>query len=169
MNLTKRRYQTEEDYWRIRNFLRQVLLLNGRRQFGWHVARLEYWRWHLIDNCQICDPLESVIFIWETEEGDIAAVLHAQSRGEAFLQVDPRLRTPALEEEMLDVAEQHLVHPERQKLWVLAHAHDELRQNLLTRRGFTKVVRPDAVEHQHRRSLDAPIPEVQLVPGYTCL
>ena len=167
MQLSKRRYRNEEDYWRIRNFLRRVHLLNGRRQFSWHVARLDYWRWHLIDNCQICEPLESVIYLWETGEGQIASVLHAQSRGEAFLQVDPRLRTPELEEEMLEVAEEHFVHPEKQKLWVLAHAGDELRQSLLTRRGFTKVVRPNAVEHQHRRSLDGPVPEVQATPGYT--
>jgi mycothiol synthase len=167
VKLTMRRYQNEEDYWRIRSFLRQVFLLNGRRQYSWHVARLDYWRWHLIDNCQICDPLESVIFMWETEDSEIAAVLNAQSRGEAYLQVDPRLRTSELEEQMLDVAEQHLFHPEKQKLWVLAHADDDLRQGLLTRRGFTKVVRPNAVEHQHRRSLDGPIPEAQPAPGYT--
>jgi ribosomal protein S18 acetylase RimI-like enzyme len=167
VNLTMRRYRNEEDYWQMRNFLRRVHLLNDRRQFSWHVARLDYWRWHLINNCQICDPLESVIFLWETEEGGFGSVLHAQSRGEAFLQVDPRLRTRELEEEMLDVAEEHFVHPERQKLWVLAHAHDDLRRDLLTRRGFTKVVRPNAVEHQHRRLLGAPIPEVQPVPGYS--
>jgi mycothiol synthase len=167
VTLTRRRYRNEEDYWRIRSFLRQVLLLNSRRQFGWHVGRLDYWRWHLIDTCQIGDPIESGIFIWETDDGEIAAVLHPESRGEAFLQVDPRLRTRALEEEMLDVAEQHLAHPEVRKLWVLAHAHDELRQEILARRGFTRVVRPEAVEHQHRRLLDGPPPESQPAPGYT--
>jgi mycothiol synthase len=164
--LTMRRYREEEDYWRIRNFLRQVFLLNGRRLFSWPVARLDYWRWHLIDNCQICDPVESVIFIWETEDGKIAAVLNPESRGEAFLQVDPRLRTPELEEEILDVAEQHLVHPQRKLLWVLAHTDDDLRQEILSRRGFSKVVRPEVVEFQHRRSLEAPIPQPQPVPGY---
>jgi mycothiol synthase len=37
MQLTMRVYQTEDDYWRIREFLRQVLLLNGRRELSWHV------------------------------------------------------------------------------------------------------------------------------------
>lgn len=167
MKLTMRRYRDEEDYWRIRNFLRQVFLLNGRREFSWHVARLDYWRWHLVENCQICAPIESVIFIWEKNDGQIGAVLHPESTGEGFLQIDPRLRTPALEEEMLDVAEQRLVHPERELLWVLADAQDELRQNILVRRGFTRVERPNAVENQHRRSLDAPIPEAPPAPGYT--
>jgi mycothiol synthase len=166
-NLTMRRYRDEEDYWRIRNFLRQVFLLNGLHQYSWPVGRLDYWRWHGIENCDACDSIASVIFIWETEDGEIAAVLHPESRGEVFLQVDPRLRTPELEEEMLDVAEEHLVHPERKRLWAFAHTDDDLRQEVLTRRGFTKVTRPQAVEHQHRRWLDGPIPAVQPPPGYT--
>jgi len=166
-NLTMRRYRNEEDYWRIRGFLRRVFLLNGRRLYSWSVDHLDYWRWHGIDTCQSCDPIESVIFIWETGSGEIAAVLNPESRGEAHLQVDPRLRTLVLEEEMLEVAELHLVHPERKKLWVFPHADDGLRQEILLRRGFSKVVRPGAVVKQHRRSLDGPIPDVRSVPGYT--
>ena len=40
MAITHRRYQTEEDYWRMRAFLRGVMLLNGLRETAWHVARL---------------------------------------------------------------------------------------------------------------------------------
>jgi hypothetical protein len=47
-----RRYHNEDDYWQIRDFLRRVLQLNGHRQFSWPVARLDYWRWHLIENCR---------------------------------------------------------------------------------------------------------------------
>jgi len=47
---TFRPYQTEDDYWRIRSFLREVFLFNGRREHSWHVARLDYWRWHLVVN-----------------------------------------------------------------------------------------------------------------------
>ena len=165
--LTMRRYRNEDDYWRIRSFLREVFLLNGYRQHSWPVGRLDYWRWHGVENCGGCGPVESVVFVWETEDGEIAAVLNPESYGEGFLQVDPRLRTRALEEEMLDVAEQHLVHPQRKKLWVVAHSDDDLRQEILSRRGFTKIMRPQATEHQHRRWLDGPIPEVQVAPGYT--
>jgi hypothetical protein len=38
-------YKSDEDYWRIRGFLRQVMVLNQRRELGWHVARLDYWWW----------------------------------------------------------------------------------------------------------------------------
>ena len=34
MKPTMRLYQTEEDWWRIREFLRQVFLLNGRRELS---------------------------------------------------------------------------------------------------------------------------------------
>ena len=163
MQLTMRAYQTEEDYWRIREFLREVFLLNDRREFCWHVARLDYWRWHLIETCQVCNPIESVIFIWETEEKWIGAVLHPESRGEAFLQVHPAWRTPELLQEMLDFAERHLVHPQR-KLWVLADSQDEPLGTILVRRGYIKRGRP---EYQWRRDLDAPIPDVPVAPGYT--
>lgn len=50
MKLTLRSYQTEDDFWRMRDFLREVFLLNDRRMFSWPVARLDYWRWHEILN-----------------------------------------------------------------------------------------------------------------------
>ena len=50
MKLTLRTYQFEDDYWRIRNFLREVFMLNDRRMLSWPVARLDYWRWHGIMN-----------------------------------------------------------------------------------------------------------------------
>ncbi len=35
-----RSFQTEEDYWRIRQFLRQVSLLNECHDFSWSLLRL---------------------------------------------------------------------------------------------------------------------------------
>ncbi len=34
-----RPFWTENDYWAIRNFLREVFLLNGRREHSWHSVR----------------------------------------------------------------------------------------------------------------------------------
>ncbi len=50
MELTRRLYHGEDDYWRIRAFLREVLLRNGLRELSWHVAEFDYWRWHLVAN-----------------------------------------------------------------------------------------------------------------------
>ena len=50
MTISMRPCHSEDDYWRIRAFLRQVMLLNGVRENSWHVARLDYWRWHVALN-----------------------------------------------------------------------------------------------------------------------
>ena len=166
MKLTRRKYQDENDDWRIRGFLREVFQLNGLRQWSWHVAKFDYWRWHLLENCRSCDPLEDVVHIWETD-GRIAGVMHPESRGEAFQQIHPGLRTPELEEEMLEVAEQQMAHPEWRVVWAFADSQDEMRQGILARRGYVKVKRPHAVECQHHCRLDAAIGKVELEAGYT--
>jgi mycothiol synthase len=161
-----RLYRTEDDWWRIREFLRRVFLLNGRRELSWHVARLDYWRWHGIANMGH-GKLESDIFIWETTDGQIAAVLNREEPGNAFFQVHPDMCTPELEDEMIGVAEKHLASLRadgKRGLSVWADTCDDLRYAILTRRGYVK---RDATEHQWRRTLDVPIPDVPIAVGYT--
>ena len=61
MEFRSRPYQTEDDFWRMREFLRQVFLLNNRLMRSWHVARLDYARWHTCLNCAKV-PLEEVVY-----------------------------------------------------------------------------------------------------------
>ena len=166
MKLTMRMYRDEDDYRRIREFLRQVLRLNDRRELSWQVYRFDYWRWHGTENMGH-GRMEEDVFIWETADGRIAAVLNPEGKGQAFLQVHPGLRTAELEEEMLVVAEKHLAitGPNgRRKLRVWAHEHDGLRQDILKRRGYTKGGEP---EYQRRRPLTMPIPDAPVAAGYT--
>ncbi len=166
MPLIMRRYQHEEDYWRIREFLRQVFLLNCRRELSWQPYRFDYWRWHGIENMGH-GRLEEDVFLWETADGHLAAVLNREGPGQVFLQVHPSARTADLEEEMIAVAEEHLVttSPDGQReLFVWTHERNDMCQGILKRRGYAKDGWP---ERQRRRSLDAPIPEVQPPPGYT--
>jgi mycothiol synthase len=160
-----RRYGDEEDYWRIRGFLREVMLLNSRRERSWHVCRFDYWRWHGVENLgHGC--LEEDVFIWEKSDGEIAAVLNREGPGNAFLQVHPGTRTPKLEEKMITVAEEHLAHPDedgRRRLTVWADEDDELRRDTLRRRGYAVNGVP---EYKRRRQLSAPIPEAPLAEGY---
>lgn len=161
-----RRYRDEEDYWRIREFLRQVFLLNGRRELSWQAYRFDYWRWH--GTLNLGDgTLEKDVFLWEEPDGRIAAVLNRESAGVAFLQVHPALRTAALEEEMIDVAEEHLT-VERPaappRPWVLAAADDDLRRGILARRGYTRRVYSEC---HHCRPLSAELPDAPLPQGYT--
>jgi mycothiol synthase len=165
MQPSMRLYQTEGDYWRIRNFLSEVFLLNGRREHSWHVARLDYWRWHLLLNLQVCDHLDKVVTIWEID-GKVAAVLHPVDWNEARLHVHPSFRTPALEDAMLSRAEESL--PDRsldgkRTLYVPVFSTDTARQEVLARRGYA---RQNGRVHHWSRDLDAPLPEVPAAPGY---
>ena len=166
MKLTMRPYQTEDDYWRIRAFLREVMLLNDVREKSWPVARLDYWRWHVALNCEERESIAEVVFLWETADGRLAAVLNPEGTGEAHLQVHPGLRTREMEDEMLVTAEAHLAAQRdgRRVLVVWADDQDEQRLDLLRRRGYNK---GKWVESQWRRDLDAPIPDAPIPPGYT--
>ena len=167
MNINIRQYQTEDDFWRIRSFLRDVFILNDRRMLSWPVARLDYWRWHGIMNLNQ-GRLEEHVFLWETEAGNIAAVLNCEEIGQAFLQIHPAFKTEDLEEQMISLAEEHLRAPSRRGglvLWVWSDAGDSQRQAILARRGFTHIA--DADEHQWRRSLEQPITENLVRDAYT--
>ncbi len=107
MKPTFRPYQAEDDFWRMREFLRQVFLLNSRLERSWHVSRLDYARWHTSVNCAKV-RLEDVAFLWEAGGKLVAFLMPDGGPGEAHLCVHPGLRTLELEEEMLTVAEERL-------------------------------------------------------------
>ncbi len=167
MTLTLRPYQHEDDYWRIRVFLREIGLLDNRHEITWQVARLDYWRWHVIANCEPSISLEDQTFLWETNGGQLAAVLNLEGRGDAHCQVHPAYRTPDQYAAMLAVAEQHLaIHTDdgRSRLTPWAHAHNTVLQSVLAAHGYTK---GDWPEHKRTRVLNGPITVAQPAPGYT--
>jgi mycothiol synthase len=166
MKLTVRTYGAENDYWRVRGFLREVFRINDPRELSWQAYRFDYWRWHGVENMGH-GPLETRVFIWETEDGRIAGVLNPERKQDACMQVHPDLRTSALEEEMLSVAEKHLGWPNaegRNRVQVWAHSEDDLRQRILVHRGYVKGEQP---EYQRRRSMSVPVPDVPVAAGYT--
>ncbi len=149
----------------MRAFLREVFRLNNCIERSWHVARLEYARWHMLINCAHVG-LEDIAFLWEADGELIGFVMPDGGPGEAHLCVNPTVRTGELEQEMLDVAEEHLSvnGPDgRRQLTVWAPEPDELRKGLLVRRGYSKT---DGAETNWRRDLRAPIPDVPVPPGY---
>ncbi len=169
MNLKKRNYQNSEDYWCIREFLRRVMLLNGRRELGWHVARWDYWWWFANADLEKI-PLEDHVFLWETDTGQIVAVLNPEGHGQVYLQVDPTFCSPELDEEMITIAEERLAvtaEDGRKCLQIFVDSQDLPRHTILSRHGFRRVERPEEQETQHRRSLEAPLPPVPPTPGYT--
>ncbi len=166
MKLSKRMYQTEDDYWRLRAFLREVFLLNNCHDLNWQVARLDYWRCFInehIDHFR----LNKAICLWETEQRRIAAFVIPDGRGSVYLQVHPSFRTPELETEMLQAAEIHLAEPDaegQQQVTVWAHRTDALRIQVLQERGYQ---RGDWPEYQFRHRLEDTIPDVHPPPGYS--
>lgn len=166
MKLIIRRINSE-DYWRIREFLRQVILLRGKQDTCWHVARFDYWRWHGLENLQDFPSLESCTFIWETRDSQIAAVLNPEEKGDAFLQVHPDCHSREQLEEMVMVAEEQLAvdnpHGGR-KLKVWCNEHDAILQEVLVSRGYT---RAGGLEYQRWRVINENILQAGVAPGYT--
>lgn len=155
MPFTLRACTHEDDFWRIRNFLRDVFLRNDRLEHSWHVARLDYWRWHIIGTCQATPPFQQVTFAWETPAGELAAVLHPLGGGEIRVHVHPAFRSAGLEAEILTYAWEHLAEPTDAGPYLLApvRQNDTLRQEVLTRLGFSR--RP-GWNHHYWRDLPAP-------------
>ncbi|WP_129628404.1 GNAT family N-acetyltransferase [Candidatus Oscillochloris fontis] len=166
MKLTQRKYQSDRDYWNIRTFLREVLLANDRREIGWPLYRWDYWRWHINENI-LKFNLSAAVFMWEAADGRLAAVLHPDGAGEAFLQVHPAFHCLELEVAMLSAAETQFATTQAngsQRLVVWAHEYDHVRQDVLKRRGYTKGKPP---EYQRRREMSQPLPAVPTPAGYS--
>ena len=161
-----RRYYNEKDYGRLRDFFRQVFLINQRLEHSWHVARLDYWRWHLVLNCQICEPMEKSLTIWESEDQQIAGVLLPVGQGEIRLHVHPHMRSAELEREMLQEAERYLpalLESGAGMLYLPVFSDDVMRQEILAQQGYLKV---EGLAHHWWRDLDHPIPEMTPPAGY---
>jgi ribosomal protein S18 acetylase RimI-like enzyme len=166
MKLNMRKYRCEEDNECIRQFLRDVFLSNYRREYSWPLYRWDYWRWHVNANIFKFN-LEAAVFLWETPDGKLAAVLNPEGTGEAFLQIHPDFRSPELEVSMMSVAETQFATTRpggKQHLRLWAHANDTLRRDILQKRGYSLQGNP---EFQRRRSMEIPISAVPLTEGYT--
>ncbi len=166
MEIKYRTYQSEDDFWRMRAFLREVFVLNDFRERAWHVARLEYARWHTVLNCANL-TLHDVAHLWEADGKLIAIAMPDGGLDEAHFMIHPQYDSRVLEEEMLAVAEEKLSIKKdngEQLLAVWAMEDDHLRREMLADHGYE---RKGWVETQHRRDLTLPIPEVEGPEGYT--
>jgi GNAT superfamily N-acetyltransferase len=166
MKASMRTYRDENDYWKVRQFLRDVFLLNSRREMSWQAYRFDYCRWHVWANITHY-RIEDVLFIWERPDGGIVGVLNPEGRNGVFLHVHPELRTPGLEAEMITVAEESLALPSSdgpRTLCIWANEHDEVRKETLVHWGYT---RGDKPEYQRRRDMSEPIAGVRMARGYT--
>jgi ribosomal protein S18 acetylase RimI-like enzyme len=109
--------------------------------------------------------MKKLTFIWETPKGQIAGVLHPEDMGQAFLQINPKFRTAALEKEMLSQAEKSLSIQKEgdNELTIWALDRDNLRQDQLRQRGYRK---GGARDYQWYQTLERDIPAVLLPAGF---
>ena len=166
MKLVRRKYHSDEDYWRIRQFLREIYLINGRHEYSWPLYRWDYWRWHVNENIFQFN-LEAAIFLWESGDGQIVALLNPDGPGEAFLNVHPNQISPELEVEMMSLAETHFAVTQAdgsQRLCIWSPEEYAMRRNILKRRGY---ICEETTEAQRRRSMSEPIESAPLADGYT--
>jgi GNAT superfamily N-acetyltransferase len=161
-----RQYAGDEDYPRLREFLGEVLLANGLREYSWHVARLDYYKWHGIVNCH--DPGLENARIWEAD-GKIVSFVLLEGKINAFIQIHPdRMRTD-LYGEMLAVAETDLSGiggDGRRKIYVWADSKDDVAHGFLKQRGYVKYTEPHTAGRQGRQDLDRGIPEPAVPEGF---
>lgn len=163
--MNSQKYRDENDQQRIREFLQDVYLKNGRRENSWPLYRWDYWLWHINANIFHFD-LSAAIFLWMDDTDRLLGVLNPDNPGEAFLQVDPDQRSIEMEVAMMSKAETQYAVTQadgRQRLTIWCPAGDGLRQDILTRRGY---VRRDGAEYQRCRLSAQPVPEAPMALGY---
>jgi len=172
MKLILRNYQAEEDYWRIREFLREVSLQNDRHDFAWCLLRWDYWRWHVNENIFHFD-LQEVVTLWEAN-GQIVAMVNPDGKGEAFFQVHPAFRDDVSMSAMLNAAEEKLPkinNDGKKELTVWVNAADDSTKELFAERGYARS--KFSAEHMRRRFISQPtsspcgIPASVPPSGYT--
>lgn len=166
MKLTARACTTEADFWNARNFLREVFLLNGRLEHGWHVARLDYWHWHYIRTCNLLASVEAGMALWKIADGRIIAALNHLGGSELRLHVHPHFRSAELESEMLAYAENKFyatTEDGRRFVYVPIFEDDTVRQEIASSRGYRQQA---GWGHHYRRNLNSTIPDAPAPPGY---
>ena len=167
MTLHLRPYRDDEDYWRIRAFLRETFLLNGLRKQNWTPLRYDYWHQFVNQDLNQCLPQECV-FLWEDSRGSLMAMLNLDRRGsEAFLHLHPAVRSAELEEEMIRLAEEQIPairKNDAKSLMLWSQQGDSLREPLLARLGYTRLDEP---EYQRYRGLEGEIPSAPLPDGFS--
>ena len=165
MEITKRAYTTEDDFWRMRAFLREAMAENNLTEKCWHVARLDYARWHVMMNCAKVS-LNEVASIWQEGDRIVGIVLPDGGLGEAHIMIRPGFGTHELEAEMIAHAERMLaeeVQGQGRSLCVWTPSDNKLRISLLNERGYA---RKGAAEMQWEKELPAKLEPSPLPPGY---
>ena len=167
MTLTSRAHRGEEDFRKVRELLIESYAIT-KETHNWWIERWAVFRYggQALEEIAGTRQWEADVRMWETESGKLVGVTHPEGGGDVHLQVHPHYRH--IETQMLAWAEEHhrTSKPEGARDWPLhtfARADDSTRAALLTRRGYRSL---GPCGYTRWRSLDMPIPDVELPPGY---
>ncbi len=167
MRASKRPYDPATDFLSIRRFLIDTFRLYGR-PFNWLLDRWNFTRHfvapvHSFYNVRyfgvptlihksVRDEVrawEETIWVWETEDGQIAGVVHSENEepGEAVVQIHPD--HTYLYGEMVDHAEEHLADRVDGVAYIKIYAHNgtEL-ESLVAGRGYRKLGQNVILEYE---------------------
>jgi predicted N-acetyltransferase YhbS len=181
MKVRLRKYEPEQDFLRIRDFLVYTYQAFDRLT-NWRLERWNYARYfvapllgtygqeepNLEDSLKAIRFWEDTIGVWENDESEIAGVVNLEHPhpehpgfGEAFFQRHPRYGF--LLAEMLDYAEATLINPRTNTLHICIYDYDEPLQALVQQRGYRK----DAEDSGYDSELViGDLPEQKLPGGY---
>jgi len=168
MKLKMRKVGNENDYWKIRDFLRQTFLINGRKEFNWQVARLDYCRWHVMKNCEKTNIFD-LAYIWENEKDEIVAVLSPEELENIHLQLHPNYKTKELIKEMISTAEEKYPksydgNRKRERYIIWSHDIDDTKNQALKEMGYHPT---EWADNQRHKPLNEELPKVEIPNGYT--
>jgi len=137
MDFIGRQYKTDDDYWRIRAFFRNLRAEDLRPSVTWNVADFDYWRWHTLENVWERDPHE--LAYWEDQRGEIIAVLVYGDPGVCHPMAAPKAVTAELLHAMLEKAESEFpwhLDDGRGVLFPWSQTDDVLLNTVLETRGY---------------------------------
>lgn len=167
ITITARPFHVDTDFERVRGFLAETYALYGR-QFNWGLERWETNRFagHVFEEVAGERQWERDTRLWETLDGRLVGVVNPEGAGEFYIQIHPDYRH--IEDQMMAWAEAHhqAACPLDATTWPLcayADERDDLRQDLLARRGYTYL---GVAEAFRTYWLDEPRPDIPLPPGY---
>ncbi|MBN2334813.1 GNAT family N-acetyltransferase [Candidatus Bathyarchaeota archaeon] len=156
-----RECRDDGDFERMRRLLIEAYSLNGRFH-SWWLERIDGNRYHRPVKGKTTE-WRTGVQLWFTDDDKLVGVVNPDGAGTAAIQIHPRHRR--FEPEMVDWAEMNLAHRDGDaaKLSTWVFDYDECREKLLKSRGYEMTGK---FGYTRRRSLEEPVPEVELPEGY---
>jgi mycothiol synthase len=157
-HILSRPFQGEDDFWRVRRLLIETYPITPTG-FNWEIRRWDGNRFHR-DLPNITPEWSERIHLWETEDGRLVGVAHAEGTGDAFFELHPAYRQ--IEEEMIVWAEEHLATSD--SLDIPVFDYDSPRRRLLEKRGYQML--PYTFVTRRLRLWNMALPHYDLAHGY---